>query len=99
MPDNLIPPVTNLTTIENTKNSNENINVKTWFDFCTDPGTITLIVVSLLLVPFFLMLIVTPDKAQHIVDMYATFAVTGIGTATGHAVTDWAKTKTINSGS
>lgn len=74
----------------------DNINVTSWMDLITDPGTITLIICGLLLVPFFLLLVVSADKAQYIVNLYPTFAVGGIGTATSHAVTDWAKTASIS---
>jgi hypothetical protein len=79
--------------VDNNTNTKDVMSVKSWWDYWTDPGTVTLLIIAMLMIPMFLILIVEVAKAQFIVNMYMTFATSGILTAIGHATTDYAKSR------
>lgn len=70
----------------------DNVNVGSWKDLATDPGTAVVLGFVALLIPF-LLIVAVPQAAQPIVALYPYFATGIVGLVTAHAWKDADKTK------
>lgn len=70
--------------------SENNIDIKTWKDYTTDPGFVAVIGFVVLLLGIFLIML-----KPEIKDIYMPFSLGVVGLVGGHAWTDSQKTKYI----
>ena len=95
MADKETTAVTDISSEDRITDLPDNVNVHTIKDMITDPGTVMMVGLIALLLPFFLVLLNPTVLSPVIHDIYVPFSVAVVGLLGAHAVTDASKTKYV----